>query len=212
MAIADTWDDDDIDLEEPRPAGMPGVKFNAIGDTLVGMLVHVDDSQPREKYGRPGEFHRKPDGSVQTKTVLTYLVMPGTKGVTVKDWDDETGRPKEDAQGRKLHREVQPGEFVVRYLEGAKRWDYFQAKKSIGSHKLGDVIRERFTEESWKGRNGEQLQQAKKIHTFEMRRAKAEEAGLKAQCKAQYLLIRDSQRAPKAVAPVAPVIDDLEDF
>lgn len=151
-------------LEEERQS-VPSVKFKAIGDTFVGMVVDRAEV-PLYQYmadGSKGAQIVGKNGKLRTQEMLTLLVMAGTT-CTVGDGPAEVG-----SIGRL-------------YIKGHNRWAYVEAKNAgHGSLCVGDVIRQRYVRDE-PGAGGN----AKKVSDFALRKPKPEEAQLAAKAEQEH--------------------------
>lgn len=163
----------------PRSAS---VLLNEEGDQWVGMLIDYDPKAILYVYGSSTEQDLTPDGKGKTQDLLTVLLMPKTT-CRVRMPRDEGQDERDEVDG-----EDAVGTVARVYIQGHNRWtegradSFREAKRKHGTFQVGDVIRGRLTEKTKTGVGGVRLSQDKKIISFEMRRAKAEEASLVQRC------------------------------
>lgn len=180
-------------LETERQS-IPGAKFEAIGDTFVGMVVDRQEV-PLYEYRRDGSKGPQlvgNNGKLRTQEMLTCIVMPGT---TCKVGDGPAVE----------------GTLARNYIKGHNRWSYIEAKNAgHGALCVGDVIRRRYVRtEPGQGGND------KRVHDFALRKPKPEESALAARAEDEHgrlhsttLEQAQSGRPAVAAAQAVPEMDE----
>lgn len=118
-----------ITLEEPKAAGLPVVKRQAIGERFIGAVV---DQHQRDVL-KNGERVMKDNGKPRQELVVTVVTMPGSTATA--SIGDHASVPA-------------PGELVRVILRGGGFGDWIEAKNSLpaitgvqaGQISVGDVV------------------------------------------------------------------------
>lgn len=175
-----------IPLETPQPS-IPTAKLLERGQEIVGYICDMQIVGVTEFGTRFPKL--RSDGRQATQDKVTLLVKQGT--AQVKDGEE--------------HRPVKPGEEVVIWFQGHRRWDWVQAKKEHGTVTVGDVVRVVYTGDE-KGQGA----MPKKIWAIKLRPGDPEkEADVIALCEELYH--RLSKRAPVLTEEEEESYPNLED-
>lgn len=140
-------------------SGPPSLKFRQRG-SFVDLAVANLTVVPWKDFAT-GQVKKTDDGKERTQDCVTGIVIRGDAVVTANDADTVPA----------------PGDVVSLFVAGNRRWDFVQAQKAHGGLEVGDVVRVTYSgDEQGKGAS------PKKVWTFQLRRAKPEEAAQTARC------------------------------
>lgn len=197
----------DLEPEAPSGASSASVVLNNEGDQWVGMLIDYDPQAPLFKFGTT-ERELTPDGKEKTQDLLTVLLMPKTT-CRVRMPRQEGQDEREEVDGAEA-----VGTVARIFISGHNRWtegradSFREAKRQHGRFQVGDVIRGRLSELTKKGMGGRTLSQDKKVISFEMRKAKPEEASLVARCVDEHQRLKAVPLESAAASVPAASYDD----
>jgi hypothetical protein len=115
-----------IIIDEPQAPGIPVVKRQALGETIVGAIVDQKSRDIKKLVDGVLQSVLKPNGKARQEMVLTAVAMPGT---TMTAGIGDTTAP------------VTPGDMVRIILRGKSFADWLDAKKGLGRGvQVGDVV------------------------------------------------------------------------
>lgn len=139
------------DIETPGPAGVPIVKFRAIGQTLIGALVDAETRQQvKWKDGQPDGPAFKEDGVTPKKERILYiLIQPGTTAMRTSTFDPDEYEP------------LEVGTLARVILKGFKWGQYIDARKEtpgLKGEKTGDIISMTYTHGSYTNKNNVRIE------------------------------------------------------
>lgn len=175
-----------IPLETPH-ASIPTVKLLEKGQEIVGYICDMQVVGVTEFNSTAPKL--RADGQQATQDKVTLLVKQGT--AQVKDGEE--------------YRPVKPGEEVVIWFQGHRRWTWVQGKKEHGSVNVGDVVRVVYTGDE-KGQGA----MPKKIWAIKLRPGDPEkEADVIALCEELYHRLRKRAPVPIEEEESYPNLEDL---
>jgi hypothetical protein len=127
--------------------------------------------------------------------------------------------PREEGQDERdeVDGEDAVGTVARIFISGHNRWtdgradSFREAKRQHGRFQVGDVIRGRLSELTKKGMGGRTLSQDKKVVSFDMRKAKPDEAALVQRCVDEHQRLKAVPLEP-AVLPAGSTGFDEEPF
>lgn len=169
-----------ITLDGPGEGGVPAVKFNEVGASVVVGIVNVEETQ---RYDMDGKALTWDDGNPQMYKRVTGLVVSSDRALTGRQGEEQP---------------VVPGDLVTFHCHGGRHFTWKDAVSEAGGANVGDVMRWTFTETKPPKKAGYSPQ---KVYVAQIRRPRPDDGDLPARCVSAY---QAAQSAPQVEAPTAP--------
>lgn len=114
-----------ISLDQDRPAGLPVVKRQRIGETFVGAVVRTTQRDVQKTVDGKTVTVLKDNGKARQELVVTCLALPGTTAQA--GLGDSNAVPA-------------AGDKVRLILKGGAFGDWITAKNELGQLQVGDIV------------------------------------------------------------------------